>query len=314
MKELTIAYSLLLYAGKDESAWLEYIVFQAIQTRRNRLFSKIIQEIASGLYTDYKMCGVAFSLLFEMCKLVRLEKEDRVLLDATLFHHFLDLVEGTRGDDDESFNYDVIRLITVLNEQFLMSNQENVLIQVLQQRRADTFSANLIFMLNRSDDTVIQMLIVKSLYCIVTTPTLYEYFYTNDLYVLIDIILRVLCDLGDTKAQTLRDAYLRLLEPMLQNTQLRNTPYKQHDIHRTLMSLVNPSMQRKVHSTTKRIVTRILEEDGCMMVPPMMSTARNNSMQSLDSGPATPDGTTIQPQRPKEEVVMTVLEMDAVQL
>jgi uncharacterized protein (UPF0371 family) len=73
-----------------------------------------------------------------------------VLLDETLFHHFLDLVQDTRGDADESFNYDVIRLITVLNEQFLMSSQENVLMQVLQQRRADTFSANLIFMLNRS--------------------------------------------------------------------------------------------------------------------------------------------------------------------
>jgi hypothetical protein len=77
MKELVISYSLLLYAGKDESAWLEYIVLQAIRAKRNRLFAKIIQEIASGLYSDYRMCGVAFSLLFEMCKLVGLEKEDR---------------------------------------------------------------------------------------------------------------------------------------------------------------------------------------------------------------------------------------------
>lgn len=34
---------------------------------------------------------------------------------------------------------------------------------------------------------------------------LYEYFYTNDLYVLVDITLRELCGLGDTKeAQTVR--------------------------------------------------------------------------------------------------------------
>lgn len=47
------------------------------------------------------------------------------------------------------------------------------------------------------------MLILKLLYGIFTTLTLYEYFYTNDLYVLVDIILRELCDLGDTKeAQT----------------------------------------------------------------------------------------------------------------
>lgn len=50
------------------------------------------------------------------------------------------------------------------------------------------------------------MLILKLLYGIFTTPTLYEYFYTNDLYVLVDITLRELCDLGDTKeAQTVSD-------------------------------------------------------------------------------------------------------------
>lgn len=49
------------------------------------------------------------------------------------------------------------------------------------------------------------MLILKLLYGIFTTSTLYEYFYTNDLYVLVDITLRELCDLGDTKeAQTVR--------------------------------------------------------------------------------------------------------------
>lgn len=43
------------------------------------------------------------------------------------------------------------------------------------------------------------MLILKLLYAIFTRQTLYEYFYTNDLYVLVDIILRELCGLGDTK-------------------------------------------------------------------------------------------------------------------
>jgi hypothetical protein len=49
------------------------------------------------------------------------------------------------------------------------------------------------------DDTCVQMLILKLLYGIFTTPSIYEYFYTNDLYVLVDISLRELCDLGDAK-------------------------------------------------------------------------------------------------------------------
>lgn len=68
-------------------------------------------------------------------------------------NHFLDLVEETRGDSDESFNYDVIRLVMVINEQYMMSGLDvNLVLDVLSERMgsSDTFSANLIFMLNRS--------------------------------------------------------------------------------------------------------------------------------------------------------------------
>ncbi|KAI9343357.1 hypothetical protein BD770DRAFT_398200 [Pilaira anomala] len=261
--ELLVSYSLLLYAGKDEPRWMNYILLESIQSRRNRLLCKIMTEIRLGFYTTYKMLSVSFALCFEMYKLAKVEKEDLDLLDINLINHFLDLVEETRADSDESFNYDVIRLILVLNEQYMMSGlNQNLVLDVLSNRIgiSDTFSANLIFMLNRSNDTCVQMLILKLLYGIFITPTLYEYFYTNDLYVLVDITLRELCDLGDTKeAQTLRDAYLRVLEPLLENTQLRLRPYKKQETHKTLKALLNPGMQRKVNSTTKRIVNRIIE-------------------------------------------------------
>ncbi|KAG2235723.1 hypothetical protein INT48_009138 [Thamnidium elegans] len=252
--ELLVSYSLLLYAGKDEPRWMNYILLESIHKRRNRLFSKIVTE-------------------------VRLD-----LLDTLLINHFLDLVEETRGDSDESFNYDVIRLIMVLNEQYMMSGlNENLVLDVLSKRMgiSDTFSANLIFMLNRSNDTCVQMLILKLLYGIFTTPTLYEYFYTNDLYVLVDITLRELCDLGDTKeSQTLR---------------LR--PYKKQETYKTLNSLLNPGMQRKVNSTTKRIVNRIIEnwwEKLCgyyndNVDSPNLSHNSTLSSCSSSSGPSTPN-------------------------
>lgn len=65
----------------------------------------------------------------------------------------MDLVQETRGDAQESFNYDVIHLIMVFNEQYMMSgSNENLILDVLSQRigTSDIFSANLIFMLNRS--------------------------------------------------------------------------------------------------------------------------------------------------------------------
>jgi hypothetical protein len=72
-----IAYSLLYYAGKDEPTWSEFILFQSIKAKRNRLFCKIICEIKEGGFSDMKVLGVSFSLLFEMCKLFKLSEEDQ---------------------------------------------------------------------------------------------------------------------------------------------------------------------------------------------------------------------------------------------
>ncbi|CAO0795169.1 unnamed protein product [Mucor circinelloides] len=300
--ELLVSYSLLLYAGKDEPRWMDFILLESIQKKKNRLFCKIMTEVRLGFYNCYKMLSASFALCFEMCKLAKLEKEDLVLLDTSMVNHFLDLVEETRGDADESFNYDVIRLILVLNEQYMMSGMsENLVLDVLSLRfgTSDTFSANLMFMLNRSNDTCVQMLILKLLYGIFTRPSLYEYFYTNDLYVLVDITLRELCDLGDTKeSQTLRDAYLRVLEPLLENTQLRSRPYKKQETYKTLQSLLNPGMQRKVNSTTKRLVKRIIENwweklcglqvNWCHDNGSSPNLSHTSTLSSCSSGPTTP--------------------------
>ncbi|CEG67555.1 hypothetical protein RMATCC62417_03965 [Rhizopus microsporus] len=249
-----IPYAILLIAGRDEPRWMKYILMESIQAKRNRLFCKLIQEIKLGIWdTNLDISSILFGLCFEL-----------YLVDSPLIHHLLDLVQETRGDAQESFNYDVIHLIMVFNEQYMMSgSNENLILDVLSQRigTSDIFSANLIFMLNRSNDICIQMLILKLLYAIFTRQTLYEYFYTNDLYVLVDIILRELCGLGDTKeGQTLLDAYLRVLEPLLENTQLNRRPYKKEEIYRVLQQLIHPGMQRKAHSTTKRLVKRIIED------------------------------------------------------
>lgn len=58
-----------------------------------------------------------------------------------------------------------------------------------------TFGENLILVLNREASLSPQLLILKLLYLLFTTPSTYEYFYTNDLNVLVDVIIRNLLDL-----------------------------------------------------------------------------------------------------------------------
>jgi hypothetical protein len=76
VSELLVSYSLLLYAGKDEPRWMDYILLESIQLRKNRLFCKIMTEFKQGLYTCYKILSVSFAICFEMCKLAKVEQQD----------------------------------------------------------------------------------------------------------------------------------------------------------------------------------------------------------------------------------------------
>lgn len=120
--------------------------------------------------------------------------------------------------------------------------QNRVLVVLMRRLGASkTFGENMIFMLNRAgkfssrhtspptfalttshlllwtentpEDLCLQLLILKILYLLFTTPGTSEYFYTNDLKVLVDVFIRALSDLPEESesvpfacaAQTLPD-------------------------------------------------------------------------------------------------------------
>jgi hypothetical protein len=119
-----------------------------------------------------------------------------------------------------------------------------------------------------------QLLILKMLYILFNTKGLSEYFYTNDLCVLVDVFLREIVDLDEESESVcnyfdsvstsnldnlqLRHTYLRVLHPLLTKTQLRSLPYKRTQIVRALESLIANQKIREVSSTTKRLVERCL--------------------------------------------------------
>jgi Protein of unknown function (DUF2013) len=192
----------------------------------------------------------------------------------------------------------------VLNEQFMVSAHDpntagetqapltNKVIKVLatQGSRFKTFGENIILLLNRESmspsfkktgkstdyelaaETSLQLLTLKLLYLLFTTPSTQEYFYTNDLHVLVDILIRNLLDLP-SDALSLRHTYLRVLYPLLAHTQLKQPPhYKCQEIRKLLALLVGlqgapedgdedagPGLWghfEDADETTKRLVTR----------------------------------------------------------
>ncbi|KAF9377208.1 hypothetical protein CPC16_011929 [Podila verticillata] len=243
-QDMWVTYHILLYAGKEFPKVYSWML-------RSEFFAKlkyqILQQEGSSLQP------LAVNLMYEMCRVQSLKPCDIALLDETFLHYLLDLVERTRTDADENLNYGSIKLLLTFNEQYMlnMSNRANYtpsgakptysgnpLLTALTDRpgASCTFGENLIFILNRAEETALQMLILKLLYLLFTSPTLYEFFYTNDLHVLVDVVIRELWNLPEEE-ESLRHAYLRVMGPLLTNTQLKRATYKRAEIVRVLREL-----------------------------------------------------------------------------
>lgn len=122
-----------------------------------------------------------------------------------------------------------------------------------------TFGENIILLLNRETETSLQLLILKLLYLLFTTETTQEYFYTNDLRVLLDVIIRNLLDLPN-ELISLRHTYLRVLYPLLAHTQLAQPPhYKRNEILKVLALLSGSGNAHfaPADETTTRLVGRV---------------------------------------------------------
>jgi hypothetical protein len=162
----------------------------------------------------------------------------------------------------------------VLNEQYMLASTDsatdpvtgspqltNRIVKCLSLHGPSyrTFGENIILLLNRETETSLQLLILKLLYLLFTTKATYEYFYTNDLRVLLDVIIRNLMDLPDEK-QSLRHTYLRVLYPLLAHTQLSQAPYyKKYEIVR-LLNVLRGSHNAHfapADETTLRLVERV---------------------------------------------------------
>ncbi|KAH7882997.1 hypothetical protein F5I97DRAFT_1978361, partial [Phlebopus sp. FC_14] len=244
---------------------------------------------------EAKLRYLGVRLLYEVCRVQRFSEPDLRVFDFSFINSLFELVEQTRFMPDESFNYSVIKLIVALNEQFMVSGSRaqgkvsearNEVLNVLVSRlgSSKTFGENMIFMLNRAsrstEDLCMQLLVLKLLYILFTSEGTSEYFYTNDLCVLVDVFLRELVDL-DEENDSLRHTYLRVLHPLLTKTQLRNYPYKRPQIVMALESLVQNSEIRDVNPTTKRLVERCLGGEWCVQ---LRKTAFNkDAVTSQDS-------------------------------
>ncbi|EED17651.1 conserved hypothetical protein [Talaromyces stipitatus ATCC 10500] len=287
-----IIYSLL---EEDEPDILQFIVsFLLFDGRQNDSTFLLMNEVGTfprllKLVHSIKLQDgdgadlhrMLMDLLYEMSRIQRIKIEDLVLVEDSFIRYLFDLIEGLSDDAHDPYHYPVIRVLLVLNEQFMVLAHDpasgtpsnpltNKVMKILSVdgNNFKTFGENIILLLNREGETSLQLLTLKLLYLIFTTPSTYEYFYTNDLRVLVDILIRNLLDLP-AEAVALRHTYLRVLYPLLAHTQLKDPPhYKRDEIRKTLSILVHSRIEGNEHDyekimhfgeaddTTKRLVSR----------------------------------------------------------
>ncbi|VVT51615.1 uncharacterized protein SAPINGB_P003155 [Magnusiomyces paraingens] len=125
-----------------------------------------------------------------------------------------------------------------------------------------TFGENIVFLLNRSPDNTLQLMVLKFLYLIFTTPATYEYLYLNDLKVIVDVFIRELYNLSSDE-ENLIHTYLRVLHPLLLHTELRRERYKAKELVSLLEGMSENASRYciDISETTQRLAYRCLFVD-----------------------------------------------------
>ena len=258
------------------------------QMRRAGLVELLAQLAKDNAQDAYRFTKLALAALYDMCRAQRLAADDLAAFDGEYIWFLLRLVE-LGHDEEDPYSYAVLKVLLAFNEQFMVAalpadsvepfsrqsadspraatpggGRSNPIVKVLSDHgaRFKAYGENMIRMLNRERDTTLQLLILKQLFLLFTNEPTFEYFYTNDLYVLVDVFIRELNDLAE-EHESLRHTFLRVLHPLLTNTQLRQPPhYKGQDLIKLLTDLNKEcSHFGPVGSTTVRLLAR------CLTVP-----------------------------------------------
>ncbi|KAM3418144.1 hypothetical protein BST61_g6348 [Cercospora zeina] len=301
---LHLVAAILLFDGRATESTFE--LMQAEGT-----FQRLVELVRDKRDEDVGLHRLLLELLFEMSRIQKLSRADLKVVDDDFILYLFQLVEELSADAEDPYHYPIIRVVLVLNEQYMcLANappspgstehgMTNRILKLLSLHGPSyrTFGENLILLLNRETELGAQLLILKLLYLLFTTPGTYEYFYTNDLNVLVDVIIRNLLDLDESHdsdlapdrdgQRALRHTYLRVLCPLLKNTQLSHEGqnYKRGEVRRLLHLLIDRTGAHfaPVDETVIRLVMRIKQIDWIREEADEMGEAADEKLAEVEA-------------------------------
>jgi hypothetical protein len=282
--------------------------------REESVISCVVDTIWKRQSESIRLRRIFLELFYEICRVQKLSLGDLAVISPGFIDNLFTAIEDNEDYDHDPYSYAVIKVLLALNEQYMIASYDmfvktgidgrephsgvhraasfpltdiphhtssqhlplpNLVIETLIKQR-DTFRVfgeNIVFLLNRSPDDTIQLMVLKLLYIIFTTPETANYLYLNDLKVIVDVFVRELYNLSNEE-ERLRHTYLRVLHPLLQNTELAEVCYKRDEIIGLLESMSEHADKSvvEISETTKRLAYR------CLLVEWLNHSALHNNV------------------------------------
>jgi hypothetical protein len=232
----------------------------------------VISILWKDRHSNIRLHRIYLELLYELCRVQKLGNAELCCISEEFIVYVLSVIQNQVDYDNDPYGLAAMKVLLALNEQYMVAaltmydgnRVENRSFKVLKETgdRYRAFGENLVFLLNRGPDRCLQLMSLKLLYLLFTTRETYQYIYLNDLKVLVSVIIRELLDLP-AEEETLRHTYLRILHPLLLNTQIREEGYRRAELVSLLVSIADPHSHSAapLGEETRRLASRCLTVD-----------------------------------------------------
>ncbi|CEP62557.1 Ldb17p LALA0_S05e08284g [Lachancea lanzarotensis] len=283
---------IILCAAKGDSSVLELLLeFQGFTVIYNNLYnifaylnrygedqvmSSKSDTISGGTDIEWdiihnlqQVSTILMDILFQVFKYCKCEVSNITIVDDFFVYYMMNTIQP--GVTDDQFNNAKFKLLLALNEQYMIFSYKYELENRVYKYLADhsvskNFVEFLLLKFNRATNRSLQIMLCKIIYLILTVDknSAEEFFYQNDLNVIVDVLIRELTNIPEDE-ELIRNTFLRVLLPLLSNTELAKTKYRRSDLAGVLEYLssldnICSSEAQPVQKTTVRLAQKCLQQ------------------------------------------------------
>ncbi|KAI8917873.1 hypothetical protein DFJ77DRAFT_322660 [Powellomyces hirtus] len=184
---------------------------------------------------------IASQLLCKVCDNRELSLSELEIFNERFVEQLCELIEHTRESEDQNSEY--IRTLLTVHDQLAQKYAaravvSNPVLEVLEKRidHSKTLTENFILLFNRADDRTQRLKMVSFLDNILQNPPTRNLFYTNDLGVILDVVVRETKNV-DADDEMLHQKYIFLIPLLLHLPGADWPPQRKKDVEKLLTGI-----------------------------------------------------------------------------